>query len=79
MSRSLHRLLGDHTADPIDVVQVEIRAVADSVNLGPHVQVSVKNNAQVAHLISGRKDFPWWAESDCLQHGCQGMVNFPSC
>ena len=31
---SLRRLLGEHTADPADVVQVEIRAVADTVNLG---------------------------------------------
>ena len=51
---SLCRLLGKHTVDPTDVAQVDICAAADAVNLGPDVQVFVKNNAQVVHLISGR-------------------------
>ena len=33
---------------------MDIRAKADAVNLGLHIQVFVENNAQVAHLISGR-------------------------
>ena len=54
MDESLHRLLGEHTADPTDVAQVDIHATADAVNLGPHTQVFVENNFQVAHLTSGR-------------------------
>ena len=39
---SLHRLLGQHTADPTDVAQVEVRGTADALNLDLHVQVFVK-------------------------------------
>ena len=53
MNKSLHRLLIEHTPDPTDIVQVDIHTTADAVNLGPHVHVFVKDNTQVAHLISG--------------------------
>ena len=65
MDESLCCLLGEHTADPTDVAQVDIHATADAVNLGPHIQVFVENNAQVAHLISG------WNQT-VIQHRCQG-------
>ena len=48
-----HSILGEHTADLTDVAQVDVRTMADAVNLGPHVQVFVEYNTQVAHLISG--------------------------
>ena len=55
MDESLRRLLGEYTADPIDVAQVGIYALRqNAVNPGPHVQAFVEGNAQVAHLISGR-------------------------
>ena len=34
-------------------MRVEMRATVDAVNLDPHVQVFVEDNARVAHLISG--------------------------
>ena len=82
MDESLRGLLGQqHTADPTDVAQVDIRTTADAVNLGPHVQVFVENNAQVSHLISGRKE-----TLNSLVGGIRvsrtrmpGMVNFSSC
>ena len=53
MDESLRCLLGEHTADLTDVAQVDIRAMADAVNLGPHIQVFVEDNVQVTHMTSG--------------------------
>ena len=50
MNESLRHLLGKHTADPIDAARVEVRATAD----GPACSGVFENDAQVAHLISGR-------------------------
>ena len=53
MDESLRRLLGEHTVEPTDVAQKDVTCTAtDAVNLGPHIQVLVKNNVQIAHLIS---------------------------
>ena len=62
MDESLSRLLGEHTADPTEVAQVDIPTATDAVDLGPHIQVCVEDNAQVAHLIS-------WRNQTCVQHG----------
>ena len=71
MNESLLRLLGKHTADPADVAQVDIRATADAVNVGPHVQVFVGDNVQVTHPTSG--------QIRLSPTRMPGMVNFPSC
>ena len=55
---SLCRLLGQHTAGPTDFEQVDICATADAVSLGPHSQICVEDNAQVAHLTSELNHFP---------------------
>ena len=53
MDESLHHLLGEHTAEPTDVAQVDICTATDAVNLGLHIQAFVENNAQIACLVSG--------------------------
>ena len=70
MDKSLRRLLGENTAVPNNVVQADIRATTGVVNLGPYIQVFVEMEAQVAHLTT--------VGGISLQHGCPGMVNFPS-